>query len=768
MGKAMRVEMDFTRKGVASQNQPSAPLSHLNFSDPAQREAHLQAFLCWLPQVLHDAPGLRWERLPSKVMGYLIRRVADGPDAIPITLALGCAMDAVKQHSLLGYCRTLTGLLRQLRAQYGMKALNDLGTRRIWDQYVEGRTLALGESHALVVYETLAATHLRLYLEQLDIRQRAVWERYALPGLPTGFVHRYGQHRAIMTASQQRRKEQSDILTPLFPLLIEIAQLRKQATERLVKAFQKHRDRARSGEITLPYHFQYTDRIFSLPEDASTIAEVMLVEREVTLSLTLWDRASWVKVHPEQYSTTTHRYVKQQRRAYAPSRTMYFLQYEGEVSDLLWCGDLIAECLLGHLAPSKRKTQGEGKNSSKYFSVARPGLLSPVKGDSVWLHIAARSGEVLFEPMSLYRGVLYATALATVALTNGSRLSELLQVSATRFETLVVDELRDQQPTGRKVGILVQNLLPKGAKQESERQFFLIGEMAGRLLTEIGQLLEATHAGSIPVVSPSQSTQEEDLSPEPYLFQWGASADGRIGLLVAKDVENLLRFLFHRLTLTTRTGKPIRVVPHLLRHVMATHARHVKNVPAEAVAYLLHHRVKLPDSTRALSIPEATAYYSRMPVEHLLALLYEVQSSLASHQEPSYLQVPPPRTLEQMDVALRQVFEQWGLIGPTVLGYCSAGLCIRPNNRALCLDCPHLVPHYGNLRNAKTWRKLYVLQAQLHDAHGHTVDAKQARQMIQYIDDIIRVMEIQIRTRQDAGILPFADTLPPAHDEEGD
>ena len=76
---------------------------------------------------------------------------------------------------------------------------------------------------------------------------------------------------------------------------------------------------------------------------------------------------------------------------------------------------------------------------------------------------------------------------------------------------------------------------------------------------------------------------------------------------------------------------------------------------------------------------------------------------------------------------------------------------------------------YSNLRNAKTWRKLYVLQAQLHDAHGHAVDAKQARQMVQYIDDIIRVMEIQIRTRQDAGILPFADTLPPsAQDDEGE
>jgi hypothetical protein len=149
-------------------------------------------------------------------------------------------------------------------------------------------------------------------------------------------------------------------------------------------------------------------------------------------------------------------------------------------------------------------------------------------------------------------------------------------------------------------------------------------------------------------------------------------------------------------------------------------------------------------------------------------IVVEVQAQFSTPQKGSYLHAPPPRTMEQMEVALRQVFEQWGTIGPTVLGYCSAGLCIRLNNRALCLGCPYLVPHYNNLHNAKTWRKLHVLQAQLHDAHGHSVDAEQSRQMIQQLDDIIRVMEVQILTRQDGGYLPFAVTLSPASKEEGE
>lgn len=339
-------------------------------------------------------------------------------------------------------------------------------------------------------------------------------------------------------------------------------------------------------------------------------------------------------------------------------------------------------------------------------------------------------------------------------------------MSATRFETIVVDETRQQQPTGRKIGLLVQKLLPKGYTQESERQLFLVGEMAGRLLRETGQLLQAIHGGVIPVVHPTRSTKSEDLASEPYLFQWAASADGHLGLLSTEDVGRLLRFLFHGLTFTTRTGKPIRIAPHLLRHVLATHIRTVQNVPAEAVAYLLHHRVLLSGSTHTLSIPEATAYYSRLPTVQLLALLFEAQTTLTPSFERSYLQVPSPQTMEQMDERLRQIFEQWSLIGPTALGFCSAGLCVRPNNRALCLGCRFLVPHYSNLARALTWRKLYVLHAEQHEEHGHTIDAKQTRQVVAYLDDIITLMQIQIRARQDGGYLPFADTVLPETDHK--
>ena len=734
------------------------PVPRLPFNNPKEREAHIHAFVAWLPKILHEAPGMCWERLPSIVMGYLIHAVTDSPDAVPITLAAGSAMDAMKPKTLYAYCICVTNLLKRLRSHYGMTTLAELGQRSIWDAFVAKRMISTGDLNSLKRYETFASIHLRSYFEELTERQQVMWKPYLLPKLPRGFLDNQAQQKAVIAASQERRKEQSDIILPLFPLLVELVQLRKQAAERLVKEFRQLRDCTVRGEITLPYRFDYVDRQFSVSEHATTLAEVHLIEREITLSLTLWDRIQWVKHHAELYTKDVLRRAARQSEAYAPDRNACFFQYEGPTKNLLWCGDLIEK---------QQLNQYHGK---EMLGTRRPGLLSPAFSDAHWFRWArGLSGTILFEPESLYRGVLFAAALATLALTNGSRVSELLQVSATRFETIVVDELKNQQPTGRKMGILVQKLLPKGYKHESERQFFLISDMAVRHLKEIAELHTAASGGSIPMVHPEPfGSKADDLLAEPYFFQWAASPDGRLGHFAAQDVAQLLRFLFHGLTLTTRVGNPIRIAPHLLRHVLATHARTVQNIPAEAVAYLLHHRMKLPGSSHALTIPEATAYYSRLPVTQLLALLFEVQSQLSSGQGRSYLQAPSPQTLEQMDEALRKQFEQIGIIGPTVLGFCSAGVCVRPDNRGICAHCPHLVPHYGNLPKAKIWRRLYVLQARMHDDQGHPVDAEQARKMVQYFDDTIRIMEIQIQTRQDGGYLPFADTLPPAQEEEGE
>jgi hypothetical protein len=172
--------------GAATEQLDHSP--RLNFSNVQEREAHIRAFLEWLPKILHEAPGIRWERLPGQVMGYLIRTAADSPDIIPITLAIGSAMDAQKSKVLYSSCTNLTKLLERLHSHYGMTALAELGERSIWDHFVEGRMISYGDLTKLKRYDALASIHLQSYFEGLTERQQVMWKPYLLPKLPRGFL----------------------------------------------------------------------------------------------------------------------------------------------------------------------------------------------------------------------------------------------------------------------------------------------------------------------------------------------------------------------------------------------------------------------------------------------------------------------------------------------------------------------------------------------------------------------------------------------------
>ena len=86
---------------------------------------------------------------------------------------------------------------------------------------------------------------------------------------------------------------------------------------------------------------------------------------------------------------------------------------------------------------------------------------------------SAQSGELVFAPEQLYWGCLYGATLATIALTNGSRVNELLQVSLdrrkSRTETLTVT--RDGKTEQRKTTFTT---FPKG-DEAGRIRFFTTG-----------------------------------------------------------------------------------------------------------------------------------------------------------------------------------------------------------------------------------------------------------------------------------------------------
>ena len=107
--------------------------------------------------------------------------------------------------------------------------------------------------------------------------------------------------------------------------------------------------------------------------------------------------------------------------------------------------------------------------ASQGFSCSRPGLLTPSRETGYWLTRNGDvfpEGELYFDPEPLYLGCLYGVALATIALTNGSRVNELLQVSLDRRKTRteIVTVTKEGKTEQRKTTLHLQHLLPKGAR----------------------------------------------------------------------------------------------------------------------------------------------------------------------------------------------------------------------------------------------------------------------------------------------------------------
>jgi hypothetical protein len=619
-------------------------------------------------------------------------------------------------------------------------------------------------------YAALATGHLARYLHLLEPVQRQRMQRYLLPPPPLDLREKYFPYRQLDAVQKAKRKAETDVLTPLYPVLRQLVRLRKQLAERMMTAIREARRKVEAREVELPYHFEYLDVIPEVNRDAITVAELHIVGRQATIPLILWNKSTWILHHPDRYHRRSVRKARHSAEAYMPEHTTFFVQFDGPAADCLWFGDLIEQHLFRRFDANGLHLDGyqarwryaRQLGFSHGVECSRPGLLS--SGDPWFSRSTERGEELVFEPDSLYRGIVMAAALTTIALSNGSRVNELLQISFNKERRIVRTEevqvlgqdgrpqfAADGQPLLKQVKLHFQLLLPKGAKSDEERQLFPLSKEAVRLLGEVKGLLEQAH-GEIPIVSPVRNhTKFEHLKPERYLFQWDASADGVVGVLNTRDVQALLRFILHGLDLFTTHGKPIRVSVHVLRHVMATHARHYRHVPPEVIAHFyLHHRLReLTGRTPGLS--DVSEYYTLQTEKQRFAA---IRADLDEQEELDHVllqMVPTVRDLEQKNADVQAVYEIWHALHPTAFGHCGCpGLCPRGNDRAHCLGCGYHVEDPEKLGAALVWQESYAKQAALCEAQGNAIDARQARIKVQLLDDMINVMRLQ-QTEEVAG-----------------
>lgn len=747
------------------------------------RAEQLETFLAWLPSELADIAGIDWTNLSPEAMRYCLRTVGNSPDAAALAIT-AASLHELPVGSQYEYLKQVKLLLQRLRSTLQMQCLADLQQEQSWLAWAAQQKKTNTTRGLLAKYITVTTNYIPRYLRRLHDADRQRVQPFVPPPPPAGFAEDFLPYRQLTMAQHRERKAATDILVPLYPVLRQLVRLRKQLAERMVLAFRDACRKVEAGEVTLPYHFHYADAIPEMNQDAQTVAEVTMYGREVAMKWVLWDKRTWVMHHAELYHRMSVADAEQGRASYQAERNCLFLEFEGPACDLLWVGDIVEHRLLQKFTTWDTSCSPEPASYQQRWQFARrigftdgcacdpAGLLNP--GDRWFPPAAERSQALIVEPESLYRGVLFGSALAMLALSNGSRLNELLQVSCekerrvTRTETVILqgEDGRaqmgdDGRPLTKEVKLYFQHLLPKGAKTEEERQLFPLSREVMRLLGEIKKLLEETH-GEIPVVSPSRSNQKfRDLKPERYLFQWNAWPGERQTSISAQDVQTLIRFILYGLDLYTAQGKPIRITVHVLRHVMATHARQYRHVPPEVIAhYFLHHRLR-ELTGRTPSLADVSEYYTQMTAEQRSEV---TRADLDEQEEQDHAllhMAPTIWDLERKNEDIQAVYEIWHALHPTALGNCGCpGLCPRGTDRSLCLGCRYLVEDPEKLGAALAWQSSYVRQAELLEAQGNAIDARQARIKVQLLDDIINVMRLQLEEEVAGHYIPVFRVLP--------
>ncbi len=742
---------------TAEQTSTPTTARRVNFSD-GNRALHLQAFFKWLPETLHDAPLINWTQLPSRTIGYLVNTVGDSPFAETLAIAAFTATAPLREPGLMHHVSSLNILLNELQTLCGLQNVAGL-TSKIWEAYMAKKKLTPGSYNYFKAYTAFTESHLPDYLEQLNPSQSARIAPYLLPRLSRKFRYQHLQSRTVQVEeAKQRRKEKSDVIAPLHTLLVALVQFRKQNMQRLLSAYHEILAQTKESDRALPLFFSYEDELVVVNRDAQTVADVRLEKRSVTMRFKLWDRQSWVKKHPEDYQRSLKQYAKIGVEAFAQQQ--FFVECLNPAEDLLWFGDLIKYRLFRWNPPPNMTREDTHRRllilrylgTSHGLACSRDGVLTPSRDLIIALSlITTRTGALVFDAEALCRGAIFASALAMIALTNGSRMCELLQISADRFKARPYIVKSAKKATGEERVMHMQLLLPKGKYTEAERKLFPISDWSWEILCEIGKMLKDAHKGSIPVVrSHKYNSKAEDLPPERYLFQWDASPDGGSGAFSPEDVTSLLRFILYGLEFQTKEGEPFSVSSHLLRHVMATVARHEYAVPVKAVARVLHHE------ERTGIVPASTEYYSQETEELSWVAFADFQTSLEVRAASLLVEWPSAQEISGMDEDLRESFERWHTLLETTFGFCgNIDLCPRGYNRTLCIGSPHLNVDPRKRKNAEHWRDVYTQLAEELEACGNEVDARQYRLLVRDLEKHLKDMEFLQASIEDGARRPI-------------
>ncbi|TDK58179.1 site-specific integrase [Bacillus salipaludis] len=463
--------------------------------------------------------------------------------------------------------------------------------------------------------------------------------------------------------AQSTRKSETDAIVPLLPQIRAEGHFRWNQLKRLRQAFLKACEQAKSTNCGLPLEFHYDE-----PERVG--------ER---FYFRLWDKASFVLNHQEQFPASSLKSAYKRTGAYSNENNHYFVEFvkaerldDDEEAEGLWFMELFEKDVIRMWYQNATDEEIKQKRELLYsWGYGEESLgenpmpfNSRHKGIITSSTFVSRNKDIsegtLFDVEPLYAAVTFGLLAVDIFTTTGARLNELLQISNTK-------ECIRRVKVENKFKFSFY-AIPKG---RDELEPFYISEQTMKIIQLVAKLLKE-HYGTekIPSVKYRYSRSHLFPNPKPYFFQYYQSA------FQNHAIFSCLRFLLHGLNFETQEGEPVVIKTHLLRHAFATEAVQRQGLPIDIVAKILHQR----DTG-------VTEYYSEPTPSQVAQSVSDLHDVISDYVD---LDEAVLRSPEELEKELEEYKQQVGVFNNVLGGTCvTAFVC---PTKMQCLGCQAKVP----------------------------------------------------------------------------
>jgi hypothetical protein len=307
-----------------------------------------QQFQDTVDPLLLTAPKIDWDQVERRFMNYIIVKTAGRPWCNHLALFLGVATcytkldrQSIKSRLHAMHCRFDT-----IFTAYQLTDFSEWDPVEHLTRYMnnpEGPDSLETRSEFMRSYTALVRT-LGVYLQALPPEMRARYQQWALPALPAGVRAQIAHDQVVRDLQAQRRKADSDAVSPFFAQIRAEAHFRWNTLARLRQQYREVVAQVEAGKATLPVAFSYEEPRY-----------------KQHFHFLLWDRPSFVLGHTSSYSKTLCSTARNKRQQYSPERNHFFLEFVGaeslidpnaprESDALLWFGELLRSRLIGEHA----------------------------------------------------------------------------------------------------------------------------------------------------------------------------------------------------------------------------------------------------------------------------------------------------------------------------------------------------------------------------------------------------------------------------------